>query len=259
MKDHYLYQEIAEVIRMDIMEGRYRPGDRLPSIRDLITKWSCTPGTVQRAYLELARMGLVTSQVGKGTHVVCSPDQQAITGKMPLRMARLVHEAEAFILASVTAGYSPQDIQNSISHAMDRWRSIQEIEIQSYDPKRLRFSGSHDLVVTWIARHINDIIPGITPELQFSGSLGGLMAVAEGRADLAGCHLLDPETRAYNEPYIRKLFPGKKMVMIVLAERKLGFMVLPGNPNKIHEVNDLAKPGIRFVNRQHGSGNSRLD
>ncbi len=254
MKDQFLYQRIANSIRMDIMEGRYRPGDRLPSIRILVKKWGCTPGTVQRAYLELAGMGLVTSQPGKGTHVISSLDPQVIGGEIPMRRARLVHEAEAFILASISTGYSTREIQNSITHALDRWRSIKNVEKQLEDSTTIHFSGSHDLVMTWIADHMEDILPGVALELQFTGSLGGLIAVAEGRADLSGSHLLDFETDTYNQAYVRKLFPGKKMAMLVLAERRLGFMVLPGNPKNIRQINDLIKSGVRMVNRQQGSG-----
>jgi molybdate-binding protein/DNA-binding transcriptional regulator YhcF (GntR family) len=254
MKDRFLYEQITDSIRKDILDGNYRPGDRLPAIRDLMQEWSCTPGTVQRAYLELAGMGLVTSQVGKGTHVVSNLNTPAVTGNVPLRMARQVHDAEAFILASLTAGYSLEEVQNSINHAIDRWRAVKNIDKKESDPYKVRFSGSHDLVVTWLADRFNDIAPNAVLELHFTGSLGGLMAVAEGKAVLAGCHLLDPETQTYNEPYIRKLFPGKKMVMVMLAERRLGFMVLPGNPSKIFEVTDLVRPGVRLINRQDGSG-----
>ena len=45
----------------------------------------------------------------------------------------------------------------------------------------------------------------------FTGSLGGLMALADGRADLAGCHLWDKETDTYNAPFVRRLLPGQNL------------------------------------------------
>ena len=67
MDDSYLYRQIAESVRRDILEGRLQPGERLPTLREMRETWRCTQGTAQRAYAELAREGLVISQTGRGT------------------------------------------------------------------------------------------------------------------------------------------------------------------------------------------------
>ncbi len=69
MEESILYHQIADSIRKDILNGLYKPGDRLPSVRKLCEDWSCTPGTIQRAYHELAREGLLVSRAGRGTQV----------------------------------------------------------------------------------------------------------------------------------------------------------------------------------------------
>ncbi len=97
MDEIFLYKRIAESIRQDILNGILQPNDRLPSIRELTNKWRCTPGTVQRAYQELAQQGLIISQAGKGTHVSRQIDQAQILARGPLRKATLVHKAEAFL------------------------------------------------------------------------------------------------------------------------------------------------------------------
>jgi putative molybdopterin biosynthesis protein len=91
-------------------------------------------------------------------------------------------------------------------------------------------------------------------QLNFSGSLGGLIALAEGKADLAGCHLWDEESDRYNIPFVRRLLPGKRMAVITLANRRLGLILPPGNPGNLRGLADLARPGLSFVNRQSGSG-----
>ena len=60
-KEH-LYQQIAEKIRNEILDGIIKPGEKLPSVRKLTESWNCTPGTIQRAYKSLADQGLVTSR-----------------------------------------------------------------------------------------------------------------------------------------------------------------------------------------------------
>lgn len=246
-----LYQRIAESIRREILEGRLKPGDRLPSVRDLTRRWNCTPGTVQRAYQELARQGLLVSRAGQGT-TVSEPSIEA-RAQSPIRKALLVNRCEAFLLEMITGGYELGEIQQAVSIAMDRWRS--EGIAEAGDPGvTLRFSGSHDLALTWMTGHLEEIAPGLRLEVNFTGSLGGLMALAEGRADLAGCHLWDMETDSYNVAFVRRLLPGKRVALVRLAQRRLGLLISPGNPHGIHGLEGLAGSELRFANRQAGSG-----
>ncbi len=251
--EYILYKRIADQIRMEILEGHLQPGDRLPSIRELTHQWDCTPGTVQKAYQELARQGLVISRAGKGTHVASNIDPSMMQSQGPLRRATLVHRAEEFLLEVLTAGYELPEIQQSLELAMDRWRALAQVPTTP-SGQTLHFYGSHDMAVTWLANHAQEIAGNTVMQLNFTGSLGGLMALADGRADLAGSHLWDPETDTYNIPYIRKFFPGKHMLAVRLAERHIGLILRPGNPKGIQSLADLARPGVRFVNRQAGSG-----
>lgn len=252
-EENILYKKIADQMRQEILEGRLHPGDRLPSIRELTRQWGCTPGTVQKAYQELARQGLVISRAGKGTHVSGSIDPLMMQSQEPLRRATLVHSAEKFLLEVLTAGFELPEIQQSFELALDRWRALAQTPVAPAG-QTLHFYGSHDMAVAWLASHIRQAVDGAVLQLNFTGSLGGLMALADGRADLAGCHLWDPETDSYNLPYIRKFFPGRRMLAVRLAERHIGLILPPGNPEGIHSLADLAWPGVRFVNRQAGSG-----
>jgi molybdate-binding protein/DNA-binding transcriptional regulator YhcF (GntR family) len=254
MNDDFLYQQISEEIRQDIINGKLHQGDRLPSIRDLTRKFNCTPGTVQKAYRELALQGLVVSRAGKGTHVSGSADPGRVQAQSSLRRANMVHQAETFLLEAITSGYGLDEIQQSINLAMDRWRSLQDDPQPTTERQVIRFNGSHDMAIVWLSGHMAELVKGASLQLNFTGSLGGLMALAEGRADLAGCHLWDAESQRYNVPFIQKLFPGKKMLVMHLAQRKLGLIVQLNNPLRLTSLKDLAKPGVRFLNRQSGSG-----
>lgn len=250
MDDSFLYQQIAESIRQEIIAGKLKPGDRLPPIREMVKEWNCTPGTVQRAYQELTRQGLLFSHPGKGTFVL---DSIQLPQDAHLRMASLVHRAESFLLEVITSGYSTDDIRRAISLAIDRWQSL-DSTIKPANIDEIFFSGSHDLAVKWLSEHFSEMWAGNAFRTEFTGSLGGLLSLAQGNANIAGSHLWDPETDGYNDAFVQKIFPGKKMAAITLAHRNLGFMLLPGNPMGIKEIKDLAKPGLVFVNRQSGSG-----
>jgi DNA-binding transcriptional MocR family regulator len=63
------YVAIAEQLGRDLEAGRLKPGDRLPTHRELAWKLGITVGTVTRAYAEAERRGLVTGEVGRGTFI----------------------------------------------------------------------------------------------------------------------------------------------------------------------------------------------
>jgi putative molybdopterin biosynthesis protein len=116
------------------------------------------------------------------------------------------------------------------------------------------FTGSHDLTIGVL----EDTLRAAHPELKISttnvGSLGGLGALKRREAHLAGSHLLDPKTGAYNLPDIRRLLPRTKVRVVTLVRREQGLMVAPGNPKGIRSLKDLARPDVTFVNRQPGAG-----
>ena len=250
MPDDFLYRQIAETVRQEIMSGERKPGDRLPPVREMTRRWGCTLGTVQRAYHELAQQGLVTSRAGQGTRVV---EKLPLQDDTPLRRAGLVHRAESFLLEVLTAGFSPAAVEDAVRQALERWRTVAQKPAAAV-ARRLRFAGSHDLAVAWLASHCAEIAPHCELELAFTGSLGGLMALAQGQADLAGCHLWDEESDSYNLPFVRRLLPGRRMAVVTLAHRWLGLIVPQGNPAGLRGLADLEKPGLRFINRQAGSG-----
>jgi putative molybdopterin biosynthesis protein len=156
-------------------------------------------------------------------------------------------------LEALTTGYSPDEVELSIRLALDRWRTTEQIQLFK-PPKLLRFSGSHDLAVDWLAANFALFAPEYSLQLSFSGSLGGLIALAEGKADLAGCHLWDHATDTYNVPFVQRLLPGQKIALITLAYRRQGLIVPPGNPLHILGLADLFNPEVTFINRQPGSG-----
>ncbi len=259
MDSSHLYQQIVESIRNDILSGALKPGASLPAMRKITEQWNCTTGTILRAYQELARQGLVVSHVGQGTKVLDQPPEHNQT---PLRRAALFNRTEGFLLETMTAGYTPDEVEQSLRVALDRWRTFSS-EQEPAKLEVLRFVGSHDPAMALIAAQSpqklgsfpnHEMAPGFTLQLSFTGSLGGLIALAEKKADLAGCHLWDENTDTYNEPFVRKLLPGQKVALLCLAHRRVGLILAPQNPLGMSGLAHLAQAGVRFANRQQGSG-----
>jgi putative molybdopterin biosynthesis protein len=80
------------------------------------------------------------------------------------------------------------------------------------------------------------------------------MALARGEADIAGAHLWDEDTGTYNVPFVQRVLPNRRVMLLNLVHRMQGLIVPPGNPQGLLSVSDLARPGVVFVNRQAGSG-----
>jgi putative molybdopterin biosynthesis protein len=118
--------------------------------------------------------------------------------------------------------------------------------------------GSHDNTLDLLASLLHRRDHRLRLSSGHVGSLGGLMALRQGRAHLGGSHMLDPETNTYNVPFIRRYLPDVPLKLINLAWRQQGLMVAPGNPLAIKDVRDLVRPGVRFINRQRGAGTRLL-
>ena len=245
-----LFQEIAESVRQAIVYGELKPGDELPPVRKMSEQWKCAPGTVQRAYRELARQGFVTSRPGQGTRVLAA---MRSAQSAPLRRASLANEAEAFLLRAFADGYSVGEVEQAVRLVFDRWRAASQ-EVEQPSEHIIRFAGSHDPTISMLADQFRNLVPDHRMQITFSGSLGGLIALAERKADIASCHLWDEETDTYNEAFVRRLLPGQRTALLTLAHRRLGLMFAQGAPTDIQSLADIAREDVRFINRQPGAG-----
>ncbi len=93
-----IYQQIAEQMRDAIRAGVHRPGEALPSLRALAVEIRVNPNTVQRAYEELEREGVIESRRGLGVFVA-DRKSQAARGQAERRIAAMFQEG-------ITAGFA---------------------------------------------------------------------------------------------------------------------------------------------------------
>src|SRR5215216_4611674 len=127
---------------------------------------------------------------------------------------------------------------------------LQEMILPKTKKPALIFSGSHDLGLEGIADHLEKHVTLLSMPV---GSLDGLVNLRQGLCQISGSHLLD-ESGEYNTPLIRHLFPDRDMELVTLAHRTQGLILATGNPKRVKQISDVAKPDIRFVNRNPGSG-----
>lgn len=114
---------------------------------------------------------------------------------------------------------------------------------------RVNIIGSHDPLLQSIVASIPEA--GEVRVVNV-GSLAGLQAVKSGVADIAGTHLLDPETGEYNVPYVKRL-GIRDAVLVKGYKREQGF-VYRKEVGPVSSFAEVIEGGYRFVNRNPGSG-----
>ncbi len=115
-------------------------------------------------------------------------------------------------------------------------------------------AGSNDPLLDILQTSIRRTHPELYIFSANTGSSEGLEALNNGYTDIAWSHLWDPESGQYNTPFIPSRLPRIDAVVVNLFQRELGLIVAPGNPLGIGAIGDMGNPGLRFINRQNGSG-----
>lgn len=254
-----IYKQIADQVRQLVASDRIKPGERLPTVRQLAKSLSINQNTVVKAYSELEQDKVIVSRRGAGTVVASKMDDPAIRLAHQKRLSDMI---SSDILKVLSLGYSPEEIEAAFHLHLARWyeeRKNSTVAAKPHktklkDSKTISIVGSHDVALNLLVDMLKQKNSELNIELIPAGSLGGLIALQEGRAHLAGIHLLDAETGTYNYPYVKHVLPGREMVIVHLAYRIQGLMLAGNNPKQIQGFNDLKRQDITFVNRQKGSG-----
>ncbi|MGQ9458516.1 MAG: GntR family transcriptional regulator [Anaerolineae bacterium] len=106
-----IYTQIVERIKEKVFSGDLRPGEQLPTVRQLAADLRVNFNTVARAYAILHQEGVISTQRGRGTFVTERLTEEDL---QRMRKERLRHMASEFLEAAVRLGYSPEEIRNAV-------------------------------------------------------------------------------------------------------------------------------------------------
>lgn len=121
---------------------------------------------------------------------------------------------------------------------------------------RLTLHGSHDPLLASLPEALR--AKGVDLDLHVFGSSESLASLANGRCDIAGFHCPQGSFGAALWPIYRTHLDPRAHLLIRFAQRAQGLMVAAGNPQGLTTLHDLSRSGVRFVNRQSGSGTRLL-
>lgn len=161
--------------------------------------------------------------------------------------------------SGVVSSFMKADGILEVPQGLEGFEAGAEVNVRLLSPRSklqntLVVIGSHDPLLDELADMLHLENPGLYMSSSHVGSMGGIMAIRRGEAHAAGCHLLDTADGSYNRSFIRKYFPKGGVRLISCVGRQQGLMVAKGNPLNIQKFSDIAGNGVRYVNRQKGSG-----
>ena len=105
-----VYRQIMDQVRGGIALGALRPGDQLPTVRQLAVDLAINPNTVVRAYRELELGGLLESNQGTGTFI----REQQVEGGKQERARQLTQIVRDCIARAGAAGFTVQDLMEEL-------------------------------------------------------------------------------------------------------------------------------------------------
>ncbi|HGI4850387.1 TPA: GntR family transcriptional regulator [Streptococcus agalactiae] len=106
-----IYSQIAEHIEMQIVSQEIKSGDQLPTVRELAQEAGVNPNTMQRAFTELEREGMVFSQRTSGRFVT---EDNLLIGKIRQQVAKA--ELATFVNNMKKIGYKLDEITVALDH-----------------------------------------------------------------------------------------------------------------------------------------------
>ena len=161
--------------------------------------------------------------------------------------------------SGVVSSFMKADGILEVPQGLEGYEAGAEVNVRLLSPadkleKTLVVIGSHDPLLDELGDMLHVANSDVYMSSSHVGSMGGIMAIRRGEAHAAGCHLLNTENGVYNISFMKKYFPKGGVKLVRCVGRQQGMMVAKGNPLNIQKFADIAKPGVRYVNRQRGSG-----
>ncbi len=110
-----LYEQLIDNIKALILSGELSPDDKLPSVRSLARELGINPNTIQKAYSELERTGVIMTLPGRGSII--------IAGVISLRgeqEERLIQKLTVMASEAKNSGITREKFMGAVNEAWDK-------------------------------------------------------------------------------------------------------------------------------------------
>jgi GntR family transcriptional regulator len=116
------YRQVVDQVRQALRLGILKPGDQLPTVRDVVKQIAINPNTVHRAYRDLEAQGLTEGRPGSGTFIRRS------LSRVPDQQPRLLRDLEKWMRAASAAGLGDEAIAALVAEATNSSKKEEEEE-----------------------------------------------------------------------------------------------------------------------------------
>jgi GntR family transcriptional regulator len=113
-----LYQQIVDRVREGVARGWFKPGDKMPSVRELAIQLTLNHNTVAKAYQELERIGVIETLRGKGTFIA----NPAVKKGNERDYAYLRERIEQLLIDCYYLGIPPEAVVKEMKEAVEKWK-----------------------------------------------------------------------------------------------------------------------------------------
>lgn len=120
-----IYVQLVEQVQQLVISQKLKPGDQLPTVRQLASELRVNFNTVARAYRILDEEGLISTQQGRGTYIL---DQPARGLDERLKSETLEVQVARFLSEMARQGYDLKDVRKAVGQQIDDWPASQNEE-----------------------------------------------------------------------------------------------------------------------------------
>lgn len=118
-----IYLQIVHTIKHHVATGRLKPGEQLPTVRELATNLRINPNTVARAYDQLDGDNVITTQQGRGTYVREHPDEAHLSR---VRQDQLKAMMDNVVGKAFSMGYTVDEVREAFDAQIARWTRMKK-------------------------------------------------------------------------------------------------------------------------------------
>ncbi|WP_150268278.1 GntR family transcriptional regulator [Paenibacillus tepidiphilus] len=112
-----IYLQIMNYLKVEIITGKLKPGDKIPSVRELAAELQINPNTVQRTFQELEREEIVETRRGMGRYVT-GKEETIMTIKQEMAQDVL----DRFIRGMQELGFQEDEIVSAVANSISKRR-----------------------------------------------------------------------------------------------------------------------------------------
>ena len=118
-----IYVQIVEQVQQLVVSGKLKPGDQLPTVRQLASELRVNFNTIARAYRMLDEAGLISTQQGRGTYLLDAPAKELSD---LLKQETLEIQTEKFLDELARQGFSQSEIQEMFDRKLADFSQLQK-------------------------------------------------------------------------------------------------------------------------------------